>query len=757
MASRGGYDGGGPAGGKVRRRPAPRAAAASPYARPVASTVPAARGGEGSSGWITRLITGSASRLLSSVLRKPPPQLAAPPLPEPFDAPPTRLESLDALHSQPELLDAPPSLTPPPLEDAILEGEGNGGQTTNNLYTDNPENSVKDGDGMLIRSDCLRGMELDELLKQMTFTRSEFEYLAGLLQSRTVGYNTLQAEVSNIKQTRSSEKENGSRGLPVDFSIRSYSVADQVASPAEIAKAYMGSICPEGSPLRLRLHDPSTLTNKLVEASTVAKSPNPPLFRSSRLSASTPFDRLGSNYMTPNKSAIHKISSSPYFKGPVPSRDMSGTVSSSYQTSNSVHTFGRQQILKRKSIALNNETVSVGPIRKMRQRYNRVSPLLETRPGYRGYLGSHASKLDEDSEHSTQIQKRQCLAKVDNDTRGACGNTFGQAPPQSTEMAAKILKQLDTLAPSQKEGTSEIKQRHRNAIDVDDSNSQRKEILSQCSVLKSTSALNQEYSVLNSVNVAAKFTPAAIDGKSVDAISERSTVLESKSSSELVTSPEDSLEVDNCSRSIVALHQSKDTIEKIQPAIQEHTAKSPGTTNKDNPPTLSLQSHSPNLVLSSEIDRSVMSASSNGFSFPVTAALGAHSQAPPTPTMASPPTLAVGKDKSAGPSLPVTSAEGAPWISKQVSEEGSVSNKHVKKLNGEIPPISSKSAGHMLAHQLHCRNSRFNLVSRLHPLQPSNLVVFNLKQRLTHHCHSACRAIQLEVVSLSPILVQVAH
>ncbi|CAM0950221.1 unnamed protein product [Alopecurus aequalis] len=561
---------------------------------------------------------------------------------------------------------------------------------------------------MLIRSDCLRGMELDELLKQMTFTRSEFEYLAGLLQSRTVGYNTLQAEVSNIKQTRSSEKENGSRGLPVDFSIRSYSVADQVASPAEIAKAYMGSICPEGSPLRLRLHDPSTLTNKLVEASTVAKSPNPPLFRSSRLSASTPFDRLGSNYMTPNKSAIHKISSSPYFKGPVPSRDMSGTVSSSYQTSNSVHTFGRQQILKRKSIALNNETVSVGPIRKMRQRYNRVSPLLETRPGYRGYLGSHASKLDEDSEHSTQIQKRQCLAKVDNDTRGACGNTFGQAPPQSTEMAAKILKQLDTLAPSQKEGTSEIKQRHRNAIDVDDSNSQRKEILSQCSVLKSTSALNQEYSVLNSVNVAAKFTPAAIDGKSVDAISERSTVLESKSSSELVTSPEDSLEVDNCSRSIVALHQSKDTIEKIQPAIQEHTAKSPGTTNKDNPPTLSLQSHSPNLVLSSEIDRSVMSASSNGFSFPVTAALGAHSQAPPTPTMASPPTLAVGKDKSAGPSLPVTSAEGAPWISKQVSEEGSVSNKHVKKLNGEIPPISSKSAGHVASFTI---NPVFNVIN----------------------------------------------
>jgi hypothetical protein len=57
------------------------------------------------------------------------------------------------------------------------------------------------------------------------FCRSEFEYLAGLLRSRTVGYNTSQAEVGNIKQTESGKKENGSRGLPVDFSIRSYSVA----------------------------------------------------------------------------------------------------------------------------------------------------------------------------------------------------------------------------------------------------------------------------------------------------------------------------------------------------------------------------------------------------------------------------------------------------------------------------------------------------------------------------------------------------
>lgn len=57
------------------------------------------------------------------------------------------------------------------------------------------------------------------------FCRSEFEYLAELLRSRTVGSNSLKPEVGNIKQMHFSEKENGSRDLPVDFSIRTYNVA----------------------------------------------------------------------------------------------------------------------------------------------------------------------------------------------------------------------------------------------------------------------------------------------------------------------------------------------------------------------------------------------------------------------------------------------------------------------------------------------------------------------------------------------------
>jgi len=90
---------------------------------------------------------------------------------------------------------------------------------------------------------------------------------------------------------------------------------DQVASPAEIAKAYMGSKSSEGSPLRLRLHDPS-MTITSIEGSMIqkVKPPTIPLLQRSRLQTSKISDRLESNNTTPNRSAIYKMSSSPYFK-----------------------------------------------------------------------------------------------------------------------------------------------------------------------------------------------------------------------------------------------------------------------------------------------------------------------------------------------------------------------------------------------------------------------------------------------------------
>uniref|UniRef100_A0A0E0MM54 Nuclear pore complex protein NUP1 n=1 Tax=Oryza punctata TaxID=4537 RepID=A0A0E0MM54_ORYPU len=594
-----------------------------------------------------------ASLLLPSVFSKPPPQLPAPPQPqqepererEPLGAPPFSLpELLEEVPSQAETLDTPPSPPPPPLEDDIPEEEDEGTGTVAN-------NSAKDGDDILRRSDSYDVMDLEELLKQRTFTRQ-----------------------------------------------------DQVASPAELAKAYMGSRSSKESPLRLRLHDPSVLT-KSIEANTthITRSPTLSLLPSARIRAPTTSDRLGSNYMTPNRSAIYKMSSSPYFKSAVSSKDLSGTVSP-YQAPSSLHTFGRQ-VLKRKSTALNNESASVGPIRKMHQRYNRVSPLLQIRPGYRGYSGSHASKLDEGLEHSVQSQKRRCLDKVGDITESgihdrANDSSFGQAPAQSIQMAAKILKQLDTIVPSQKEGTLATRQKHADILDIEDPISQKTEVSAQGSLLKPSSLGVKESSLPNNSNCAAKFTSASKDSNIVGTTFDKSSKL----------MPKDWLEVENYRGSTkLSLNQGNDKTERKQSPIPENTDMSSGIINKEKPPTLPLRSHAPsNLVLSSDIYRNKIVASSSGFSFPVPAALTGHSQAPPTPTLASPPVLSVEKQQlSASSSAPVTSVESIPRVFKPVSEEASVSNQCDTKSNADNPPIS-QSSGQVVSFT---SNPVFNVIS----------------------------------------------
>ncbi|TVU50390.1 hypothetical protein EJB05_01760, partial [Eragrostis curvula] len=654
MASRGrGYDygnGDSGAGGKIRRRPASRAAAASPYARPPTAPAPApATAAKQEGWWFSRLISAGASRLLPSLFGKPPSQLTAPPPPpEPLDEthslPKGPLESLlqrqdvgpAFLQTQPEPLDAPPSPHPPPLEDDLPDGEENGGAVVNNLSN---ESSAKDDEGEMLRNSGEQSslVNLEDLLRQRTFKRqvlqskicqlkdgmlSEFEYLAELLWSRTIGSDSLKPDNVSIKKIHVSEKEIGSRSSnsPVDFSIQTNSVADLAASPAEVAKAFMGSKSANGSPLRLRLYDPSSLTIKSTEANMIqnAKPPTIP-FQGSRLHTLKNSDRFKSNSSTPSRSAIYKMSSSPYFKSAASSEDLFSTVSSPYQTpSSSVHTFGRQ-VLKRKSTAVDKEIVSVGPIRKMRQKYNRMSPLLETRPG----------GLD-DKARATM---------------------FGQAPVQSSEMAAKILKQLDTLVPSQKGGTLEIKQKHGNFMDVETHVSHKKEMSVQSNISEPSISGVKNNSLLNGVKGNDKFNSAALTEKIVDATS-------------------------NTSASLAAASNSQ-----ISPL-------------KEKPATFSLRSHPPNLVLSSEIDPNKISSTSNGFTFPVPAVLGAHSQAPPTPTMASPPILPIEKRQpSAASSASVTSGECGPRISKSVLEEGSVAQKCDTKLNADVQLMSSKSSG----------------------------------------------------------------
>jgi hypothetical protein len=162
-------------------------------------------------------------------------------------------------------------------------------------------------------------------------------------------------------------------------------------------------------------------------------------------------------------------------------------------------------------------------------------------------------------------------------------------------MAAKILKQLDTLVPAQKENMSELKQKHRNAMDFGNLIFPEKEASEQNIQLGLPSV---------------KDIPAAVSEKTVHATSNKS--------------------------------------------------------DSEKAPVSSLRNHPPNLVLLSENNRNKMSIPSNGFTFPVQAGLGAHSLAPPTPTLASPPILPVEKQQPSAVLSATTSMESHPRLVSHV-------------------------------------------------------------------------------------------
>jgi hypothetical protein len=71
-----------------------------------------------------------------------------------------------------------------------------------NLLTGSPENSVKDRDGLLRSSDCHRGMELEDLLKKITFTRQVLDifklYLStiSMILTSCVSFSNIQYSAS---------------------------------------------------------------------------------------------------------------------------------------------------------------------------------------------------------------------------------------------------------------------------------------------------------------------------------------------------------------------------------------------------------------------------------------------------------------------------------------------------------------------------------------------------------------------------------
>ncbi|XP_075084483.1 uncharacterized protein LOC107818101 isoform X2 [Nicotiana tabacum] len=425
------YEGGG-AGGKFRKRPLRRNQNNTPYDRPPTALR--------NSSWLTKLvvdpasklITSGAQRFFSSIFQK-----RLPPSPTPLPPPPPG----------------------PSQESKDLRQESSPNEYTGALVM------AGQGDD---HAACSLGddtfSELEQLLKQKTFTRSEINRLTELLRSKAadvpMGDEEKRAEaiLSRHALDSSSRLMEGNRSVKVTSGgvvaipvTNSRILEDDIASPAELAKAYMGSRSSKVSPSMLSTRSQAVRedTPLLRNVQYVQKSPLP--------SATTRTAGLlgvrENEFTTPRshgRSAIYSMARTPYSrvrqtevqKATSLTNYVNGGCSSSRSVSEHDVLFGSKQALKRRSYVLDDDLGSVGPMRRIRQKPNLLS-FGVSRPS--AGVASASNLHPEVSKVVGDVQDNKTTP-----TRHIA------VPPKSSETAAKILKHLEKMTPKGKSSESKL-------------------------------------------------------------------------------------------------------------------------------------------------------------------------------------------------------------------------------------------------------------------------------------------------------------
>lgn len=458
MSAAGYEEGGAGAGGKFRKRPF-RRAQTTPYDRPATALRPSQAAAE-KNGWLSKLVdpaskllTYGAHKLFSSVFRK---RLLPPPHP-PRDDLDGNAETRDAQpHGATAVRPTPDAVHSDTKEPATI-GE-------------NDASKIADASGVA---------ELEAMLKQKTFTRSEIDHLTTLLLSRTVDNSVGAERVGSESKTSDLQAFDGRReslsicpvqengidravtGAISTPAIRSKVHEEDVASPAELAKAYMGGRSAKVSPTGLGLQSqrPREEPPSLYKPPFNLKSPATSLLQK-------PMNDIGTSengFVTPRfrgRSAIYSMARTPYSRmHPTDALKASETASDTHGRSplsiieNKQFNESQKQALKRRSSVLENDIGSVGPIRRIRQKPNLLHPKTLTLPASGGPRAAHGSGplLDVTelppssnwSSHSHSISK----SMADNNKPST---SSGYVPSQSIETAQKIFQQLDKFSPKGK-------------------------------------------------------------------------------------------------------------------------------------------------------------------------------------------------------------------------------------------------------------------------------------------------------------------
>ncbi|KAK9064011.1 hypothetical protein SSX86_017883 [Deinandra increscens subsp. villosa] len=364
------YQSGG-AGGKFRKRPSRRSIPATPYSRPPT----AVRNNKPS---MLKKLVDPASRLIYAGAHKL------------FDVFRKNLPPL--------------SLGPPEIN-----------EETANVH------HKEDGNGNSASTSAATGIsELELLLQQKTFTRSEIQRLTSVLHSKTT-----EPPSDDSLEKHGDKRDNFHAAISTPV-VTSRVFQEEIASPAELAKHYMGSR-PAGQTPR---HDSKLLPRTSmtpVAQKTVGSLRN-----------------LENGFATPRsrgRSAMYTMARTPYSQSPSTFSDQ--IVKSDYGhgaalTSSQEHE--GKTAHKRRSSVLDDDIGSGGPLRRIRHKPNLLSQRDRKELGYPVF--QHL-----DGAGQNVLTKDEPEPKVPN---------YASVPTKSTQSANKILEHLDKPSPIEKSSVSTL-------------------------------------------------------------------------------------------------------------------------------------------------------------------------------------------------------------------------------------------------------------------------------------------------------------
>ncbi|KAF3528422.1 hypothetical protein DY000_02043519 [Brassica cretica] len=418
------YGGGLGAGGKFRKPPA-RRSHKTPYDRPPTSVKNPRNGIGEDRGWLSklvdpaqRLITYSAHRLFASVFRK-------------------RLVSGETPLQSPEQQQRQQI----PERDVMQETKVGHRENTSALSMKNDVVRVHEANGLgNLSKDGFT--DLEKILKDKTFTRSEVDRLTTLLRSKAADSSTVNGDQRNEASVPDSGIMNALVSKPRGSSR---ALDDCIASPAQLAKAYMCSRPSEVTPSMVRSHGQTGREDSVSLNRTPFPSKSRTMSLVPKLSGSRP---LENGFLTPRsrgKSAVYSMARTPYLRPQSTIKNGSLFQASPGTWEESLASGSRkgfQSGLKRRSSVLDTDIESVGPVRRIRQKSN---------------LSSRSLALPvSESPLSVRATGGQNMTHTSRDVGYIPGSNFNLVPSVSRELASKILQQVDIMVSPKKKLPSKL-------------------------------------------------------------------------------------------------------------------------------------------------------------------------------------------------------------------------------------------------------------------------------------------------------------